>query len=1288
MRLNHFYLLILFFISTLNTYSQEQGFPIIRNYSPKEYNSTPQVVSVMQGNSGMMYFGLASTIIEYDGVTWRQIKTKRNETAYDLQMCNKNTCIYVTGGNEFGFLTSDEKGNTIYKSLTHLITDTTYYIGTFWNIISTSEFVYFQTENAIIQFNPETEKAHIFKKETNGQYSPGFVYNNTFYIHLNKEGLVKIESNELKPALHSEFFKDLSPIVSGINLDQKKILLPTQNSGLFVYEVDNEIIPENIPLKGSNFLTDNSISRFIKFDDSTYVIGSMKKGAVLITSSGTVKQEYNETSLLQNNYTRSLTLDTDNNIWMSLSRGISKTEHGTDLSYWNESTGLRDIVEDVVRYNDTLYIATHQNVYYLDKKNQLQVVKNIQTGLNWNFLITQNPKSLLLGSQTGIYEINGNRASLIVKGAHASILYQSKSDSRRIYSTLNESLVSLKYQNNKWQLEGVWEGINDNIRGIIESNNGEVWLGTFRNGVIRVTPNPNNITKPLRSKLYNLNDGFKSLKNILPFRFDDKVIWGTETGLFIYNSNLDIFEPFCELGKQFCDGSRDVFDLQQMPDGTIWISPLENSKADIGFLKPKKDGGYEWIYAPFRRIPHMLLVTFYVENSGVTWIGGSEGLYKYDISKDIKDYTKSFNSYIRKVVIGNDSIIHAGCKIAPNKSKYKTTNPEINYKHNTLKFEFAAPFFDQEDKTLYSFKLVGYDSDWSHWSRQTEKEYTNLQEGDYTFMVKARNVYDIESTTDSFSLTIAPPPYRTIWAYIIYSIAVIVLGWLIVRLNTQRLKAENVKLEEIVKERTSDLSEVNTQLEEQQAELEIKQEEITLQANLLADTNTELEKLSIVASETANAVIIMDENFNFEWINEGFTKFYGLTLSDLKTTHGENLVNGSNYSNIKQATENCKETKKSVQYDNQVTRGNLTRWVQTTLTPIFDHNGDIRKYVAIDSDITDIKLAEQSLKEQKDEIQSQNIKLREMDDFKQGMTSMIVHDLKNPLNMILNMPESYDTIKKEKIIHQSARQMLNMVLNILDVHKYEEVGLKLELKDRRLEPIGLKAAEKVHFLCEQKAITLHIDIDPNLTVWAEADTLERVFINLLTNAIKHSPIGETISINTHIIEPEIVRIDVTNKGDGIDEDKKHLVFQKFGQIIAKKSGEIKSTGLGLAFCKMAVEALSGEIEVNTDIEGQTTFWFTLKMGNKSQVTETKIVKNPKTESNIIKFTEEEVQILNPIIKKLKSFTIYETDDVEEILNDLHSIDSENINNWRYQMEQSLSTLNQIKYLELLNINFV
>lgn len=318
-------------------------------------------------------------------------------------------------------------------------------------------------------------------------------------------------------------------------------------------------------------------------------------------------------------------------------------------------------------------------------------------------------------------------------------------------------------------------------------------------------------------------------------------------------------------------------------------------------------------------------------------------------------------------------------------------------------------------------------------------------------------------------------------------------------------------------------------------------------------------------------------------------------------------------------------------------------------------------------------------------LQQQNEKLKEMDRFKQAMTSMIVHDLKNPLNLILNISKSIRPEKQIATMKQSGKQMLNMVLNILDVHKYEEVEMNLELEGKQLTLIAINAINQVHFLCEQKDITVKNEIEFELITKVEAETIERVFINLLTNAIKYTPTGGIIVISSNQLTDKMVRIGVTDTGEGIAEDGMHLVFQKFGQITAKQSGTIKATGLGLTFCKMAVEAHGGEIGLISEVGKGTTFWFTLQLGRADQLKLQAAVSNKAEEIETIMFTEEERPMLEPIIIRLKRFTVYETDDIEEIITELRECKSDNIQKWISQITRNLATLNQSRFLELLNI---
>lgn len=160
------------------------------------------------------------------------------------------------------------------------------------------------------------------------------------------------------------------------------------------------------------------------------------------------------------------------------------------------------------------------------------------------------------------------------------------------------------------------------------------------------------------------------------------------------------------------------------------------------------------------------------------------------------------------------------------------------------------------------------------------------------------------------------------------------------------------------------------------AVIQQKNKEILVQAQQLEQTNKELEKLSIVASETENAVVIANIQGVIEWVNSGFTKLYGYTLEEFISEQGANILKASSYPEIHDAIFECVCNKKSVFYTCKTkTRNGKKIWVQTTLTPILSTTGEVVKMVAIDSDITAIKLAEKEILRQKEELHAQSEQL-------------------------------------------------------------------------------------------------------------------------------------------------------------------------------------------------------------------------------------------------------------------------------------------------------------------------
>lgn len=128
------------------------------------------------------------------------------------------------------------------------------------------------------------------------------------------------------------------------------------------------------------------------------------------------------------------------------------------------------------------------------------------------------------------------------------------------------------------------------------------------------------------------------------------------------------------------------------------------------------------------------------------------------------------------------------------------------------------------------------------------------------------------------------------------------------------------------------------------------------QADKLLEVNEKVKYLSIVAEKTDNAIMIMDKTGEFEWINPAFTKIFGYTFNQLVEEKSTNIVGGDTSPHFKKLFEDCLSSKESVSYEYPTkNRAGEPIYVNTTLTPVLDQNGEIEKIIAIDSDISKLK---------------------------------------------------------------------------------------------------------------------------------------------------------------------------------------------------------------------------------------------------------------------------------------------------------------------------------------------
>jgi signal transduction histidine kinase len=338
----------------------------------------------------------------------------------------------------------------------------------------------------------------------------------------------------------------------------------------------------------------------------------------------------------------------------------------------------------------------------------------------------------------------------------------------------------------------------------------------------------------------------------------------------------------------------------------------------------------------------------------------------------------------------------------------------------------------------------------------------------------------------------------------------------------------------------------------------------------------------------------------------------------------------------------------------------------------------IRGYIRKQKTNKLLQYQKQQIEEQAVKLSETNAKLIELDKFKEGMTGMIVHDLKNPLNAILGL-------SNEPATQQAGKQMLNMVLNILDVQKFENAAIKLNIGPYNTLKICNKALQQVKHLYERKSINLTVHIPEKLMIKADTEIMERIFINLFTNAIKYTPNNGNIKIEAEKLGV-FAKISVSDNGLGIPREYQNIVFDKFSQVEARDSGGVRSTGLGLTFCKLAVEAHGGNISLESEPEHGASFIFLVPL---SETTEPvvdaieNIQVNEVPQNHILSLSANEIIQLSQYVVKLEKLSVYEYSKIKTVFEGFETNNSENIEQWKNQLINAVKACNEVKYNELL-----
>ncbi len=841
---------ILLFILLLSTQAfaqYERGLIPIKNYSTKDYNGLEQIFDITVDSRGVVYAANGMGLLELSGNTWKIYKVN-NESNVRAIVIDPQGRIFVGAQGEIGYFSIDstKKGILTY----HVLYDENDMdFGNIKYMIYHEGKVYFESKNKIFVWDYDT----IRTVPISGQSET-----------VELLGLIHLSGKLLTPVKHKGYYtvgdslnlyyrkkSEADRMASfAIPFDKQSSLLLHTGLGLRkAREINGH--PDFRPFHTGidSLMIKLKISSMINLDDHWFAIGT-NRGIYILDRKGKLIRILNKSTGLISNYITSISMAPDGRLWVGTEEGISVVSIHSPVEYFTEEKcNYEGRILNITRFDKKLFIITNSGLYFMDQntapfpemistesqaeqlslskfspyiKEYSKDMKSLQDTLKrqlvnpcWDLspFHFKEKDMLLVATQEYIVGLNknGNLEKLLQCYPYES--YQSQFDPRRVYIGLDGGLQSVYLSpSGKWIDEGRIPDVNEVVINITEDSQGNLWYSTVQKGVFEIEKPVFENHKIINPKIHHYSEGLIDGVVVKISKIDGKLVFLSNDGVYSFNKQDSTFTLFQAFGKEINHPKSTIFGLAQDKFRNLWTIVIDDSTnttlTSVFYSKLNAEKTYysQKVFA----IENELVNDFFPDDKNITWFGGTYGLSKADATR-FGNQLPEYNTFITTVLANQDTAFggyyftEKGVSLDQPESFVKT----FDYKFNSFTFYFSAASPNDLKKLKYSWYMEGYENEksWMPWSDKTYKEYTNLYEGDYTFHVRAMDVYGNVSHEATYSFSINPPWYRTIWAFIGYILFFVTFVWAAIRVSTRSLKR-------IIKEATAEIQQQKDELEE------------------------------------------------------------------------------------------------------------------------------------------------------------------------------------------------------------------------------------------------------------------------------------------------------------------------------------------------------------------------------------------------------------------------------------------------------------------------------------------
>lgn len=820
-----------------------------RNYKIEDGLSQSSVFAITQDSDGFMWFGTRDGLNRFDA---RRFKIYRNVKGDSLSLeSNEINCLVIDKENRLWIgtrlglhlynktldnfirvsLAQPDGGYAPQESIRGLLSDSN---GRLWVLSGTRVFVskkedpmlfdLLEIQNPTVPGTRKSVMRNIFE-DSNGTI---WISNNFNLYRVTSNKLGDYESHIVKFPLEPQ--SNSFRVNSIVEYPEGKLWMGTESSGVILYDINRDIHKQYQHLNNDpNSLVSNKI-RSIVIDESGMIwIGTVEGLSILdaITQNFTTIKSNPENDLsLSANSIISMYKDYAGSIWIGTFYGGVNLFSRYHFSYnyyktQRDGTGLSEkIVSKIVEdENNNLWIGTEGGgLNYLNRKSGR--FEYFTASSTRNPVSHNNIKCLYFDSDLILW-IGTSGGGLDILDTKANSIRNFRNDPKN-----NKSIAS------NW------------IYSILEDKDGSVWLGTYGDGLDRF------IRETGEFRHYNKNDGDSSISSnsIRSMLLDSqgRMWFGTSKGLCRHEAKGDHFKSYFALNYDTTTlSSDDIYCLHEDQNHRLWIGTYggglnyfdeqkqqfssftvdDGLPGNIVYGILEDNSGYIWLstnngltrFDPKEKIfrnfdnddglpgDEYNYNSYYKTRNGELFFGGKNGLISFDpeqIATNIFKPNVKFTGlrlFNRQIQISDDSKLL---------SENINTVKEIKLKHNQkiITFEFSALNFVNPLKNRFAYKLEGSNEDWNY-TYIPEATYMNLHPGKYTLLVKGSNNDNIWNEEPAqLNILVLPPPWKSWWAYLIYTLAFGCVLYLIINFQRSRSNLKHrLELERLELDRQNEL---------------------------------------------------------------------------------------------------------------------------------------------------------------------------------------------------------------------------------------------------------------------------------------------------------------------------------------------------------------------------------------------------------------------------------------------------------------------------------------------------